>query len=334
MVAVAATAAAFVLGLAVLGATSQEDDDKASVGSVGGGAFNGSQVPEAYRSWVIKSGQQCAEAPAAVIAAQIEAESNWNPAAVSPVGAQGLSQFMPGTWGSWGVDADGDGKADPFTPADAIMTQGRYDCWLAKKVVSYKVKGDVVRLMLAAYNAGPGAIEQYQGIPPFPETQQYVERILSLVPKYSAVADDAGSGGAIGQRIAGQATRWIGTPYSWGGGSIYGPTYGVAQGAGTIGFDCSALVQYAVYNGTSGKSMPPRTSQAQATQGQPVNRADLQVGDIILFALNGAGDYDHVGIYTGGGQFVHAPRTGRPVTIAQLGDAYYSSKPMLFRRYR
>ncbi|WP_030797892.1 lytic transglycosylase domain-containing protein, partial [Streptomyces griseus] len=114
--------------------------------------------------WIMKAGQTCPDAPAALIAAQIEAESNWNPKATSPVGAQGLSQFMPGTWKTWGVDADGDGRADPFSAPDAIMSQARYDCWLAKKVRSYKIQNaDVRRLMLAAYNAGPGAVQQYGG---------------------------------------------------------------------------------------------------------------------------------------------------------------------------
>jgi murein DD-endopeptidase MepM/ murein hydrolase activator NlpD len=173
-------------------------------GSVGGGLQTGA-VPAEYVPWVIKAGSLCDVIKPAVIAAQIEAESNWNPNAQSPVGAQGISQFMPTTWPSWGKDEDGNGRASPFDPADAIMAQGRYDCALAEQVEGYKrrgqASGDTLDLTLAAYNAGPGAVQEYGGIPPYTETRNYVARIKSLIPKYESVDDPPGTI-PPGQRMA------------------------------------------------------------------------------------------------------------------------------------
>jgi murein DD-endopeptidase MepM/ murein hydrolase activator NlpD len=77
------------------------------------------------------------------------------------------------------------------------MAQGRYDCALARQVDGYKQRGEAsgetLDLALAAYNAGPGAIEQYHGMPPYTETQNYVARIKSLIPKYEAIDDSPGT---------------------------------------------------------------------------------------------------------------------------------------------
>jgi len=83
-----------------------------------------------------------------------EAESGWNPNAVSPAGAQGLSQFMPGTWIGEGVDGDGDGVRDPFNPADAIASQAAFMCKLLAAVTADdSLIGDPIDLALAGYNA-------------------------------------------------------------------------------------------------------------------------------------------------------------------------------------
>lgn len=324
---------ATVLGFAVYAGV--EDDGKPA-GSAITDQLNTKEVPTAYRQWVIEAGRQCKGVTAPLIAAQIEAESAWRPDAQSRdaagnVIAQGLSQFIPSTWATWGVDADNDGTADPFTPADAIMTQARYDCWLMKKVKTYDISGDQTRLMLAAYNAGPDAVRRAGGIPPYPETQNYVKKIMSLIAKYSAVGEGPDASGPFGQRIAAEAKKWLGTPYSWGGGSINGPTTGIAQGAGTSGFDCSSLVQYAVYHASKGKITLPRVSQAQVNEGKAVSPGDIRTGDLIGFSLNGGG-WDHIAVYIGGGQFVHAPRTGDVVKISSLNEPYYASKPQRIRR--
>jgi hypothetical protein len=105
--------------------------------------------------------------PAGMLAAVAQQESAGNSRAVSPSGAQGLMQLMPSTAASYGVDA--------FDPAQAIDAAGRI---LGASLRRYDGS---VPLALAAYNAGPGAVAQYGGIPPYAETQNYVRRITGMM---------------------------------------------------------------------------------------------------------------------------------------------------------
>lgn len=142
-------------------------------------------IPAAFAPWVTKAGSICPTVPAAIIAAQIETESGWNPQAVSDKGAQGPSQFMPGTWAAYGRDDDANGVASPFDIGDAVMAQGRYDCAIAALLDS--VPGDRLDLTLAGYNAGPGAVLAAGGIPAYAETRNYVAKIKTLAAtKYAA----------------------------------------------------------------------------------------------------------------------------------------------------
>ena len=108
----------------------------------------------------------------AFIRAIIHAESAFNPRAMSLKGAQGLMQLMPGTANDMGV-------LDAFDPAQNIRGGARYLGLLMRNF-----NGNV-RLAAAAYNAGPGAVQHYNGVPPFAETQVYVQRVGELLQRYS-----------------------------------------------------------------------------------------------------------------------------------------------------
>lgn len=133
-------------------------------------------VPDEYRAVIVEAAERCRAVPPRVLAAQIASESSWRTDATSPAGAQGIAQFMPQTWAQYGVDGDGDGIADVWNPVDAIHAAAELNC--VNRDLVADVPGDVLVNVLAAYNAGYTQVRRYQGVPPFPETEAYVERIL------------------------------------------------------------------------------------------------------------------------------------------------------------
>jgi hypothetical protein len=104
------------------------------------------------------------------IHAVIKQESRYNPKAVSPVGAEGLMQMMPGTARRFGLK-------DPFDAAANVEAGTKYLKWLLKRF-----DGDV-SLALAGYNAGEGSVDKYKGVPPYSETQNYVKKIVTTYGK-------------------------------------------------------------------------------------------------------------------------------------------------------
>ena len=108
--------------------------------------------------------------PPGLVKAVVRAESNFQPHALSNKGAQGLMQLMPETAQDLGVD-------DPFRAEDNVYGGTRY------LRAMYERYGDW-KYALAAYNAGPGAVDRFGGVPPYAETQQYVERVLHYYRRY------------------------------------------------------------------------------------------------------------------------------------------------------
>ena len=116
-------------------------------------------------SEIIKQASERYSVDERLISAVIKHESSFNPRAVSPCGAQGLMQLMPATARSLGV-------TDPFDAEQNIMAGTRY---LRQKLDEFDGN---LQLALAAYNAGSGAVRRYGRIPPYPETQTYVRRVM------------------------------------------------------------------------------------------------------------------------------------------------------------
>ena len=133
--------------------------------AITGTAFRTTSGGTPYDGMFAAAGQKYG-LPAALLSAVAKQESGYNPSAVSPAGAQGLMQLMPGTAKHLGVN--------PLDPAQAIDGAARMLRDLAHRFGS-------TELALAAYNAGPGAVLKYQGVPPYPETQRYVRNVMSLM---------------------------------------------------------------------------------------------------------------------------------------------------------
>ena len=126
---------------------------------------------DTYDRLILRSARNHRVEPA-LVKAVIAAESNFKPTAVSRVGAQGLMQLMPRTARELGV-------RNPFHPGENVEGGTRY---LRDMLDRY---GDLNRA-LAAYNAGPQAVDRYRGVPPYPETLDYVSRVLTYYRGYHA----------------------------------------------------------------------------------------------------------------------------------------------------
>lgn len=262
-------------------------------------------VPAMYQSIVQKWGNLCPEINPALLAAQLYQESGWDPRAQSAAAAQGIAQFIPGTWASHGVDGNGDGKRDVWDPQDAIPSAASYDCELAGYVKD--VPGDRSDNMLAAYNAGAYAVIHAGGIPPYRETRNYVTTIRTLEKSFAApvgrVAPSQQAAAAIYY-----AQGKLGTPYLWGGN-------GTADQGGR--FDCSGLTK-AAYESVGIEL--PRVANDQWNAGPHPKRDELLPGDLVFFAydLNDPRSIHHVGLYVGGGYMINAPYTGAVIRFDKI----------------
>ena len=135
----------------------------------------------------------------------------------------------------------------------------------------------------------------------------------SAAARYARPADRR-----LRDEIVRTAARFRGTPYRWGGTSA------------KSGFDCSGLTMV-VYQ-LNGLDLP-RSSRQQWQAGRPVTRSELSRGDLVFFATSGGRRVSHVGIYTGNGKFLHAPRRGRNIKISSLSNTYYRKRYLGARSY-
>jgi cell wall-associated NlpC family hydrolase len=208
----------------------------------------------------------------------------WKEGATNRAGAGGPMQFIATTWARYGIDADQDGKADRWDPADAVISAANY---------------------LAAVGA-PEQLEQ--AIYAYNHSRSYVQKVLAWAQLYQDA--DTNQPGAASVVVAGPPSRaagaaiayalaQLGTPYRWGG-----------EEPG--GFDCSGLVQ-AAYQ-AAGLQLP-RVAQDQFDAGPTVPAGQpLQPGDLVFFGPDPA-HVGHVGIVVSPGQMIDATHTGAVVRI-------------------
>jgi soluble lytic murein transglycosylase-like protein len=142
-------------------------------GALSGGAGLPGFVPDRFQAPLLRAAARW-NVSAALLAAQLMAESNFNPYASSSAGAQGIAQFIPSTAAAYGLD-------DPFDPVAAIEAQAHLMSDLIRQLGS-------PQLALAAYNAGPAPVEACDCVPSIPETTAYVSRILALLGGAGALA--------------------------------------------------------------------------------------------------------------------------------------------------
>ncbi|WP_307624339.1 C40 family peptidase [Streptomyces sp. V3I7] len=220
--------------------------------------------------------------------------------------AVGPFQFLPSTWERTGRDASGDKTADPHNADDAALGAAIYLCGNGRDLAK--------RSQLTA------AILQYN------HSSEYVSNVLGWIDQYTAASKDPDlknvSGKARGVIEAALSQR--GVPYSWGGGTASGKSYGSCcspsgkSGTSIKGFDCSGLTTYAFAK--AGVTLP-RTAAAQAGVGQRIpaslGTSALKAGDLVFYAYAPGRDATiyHVGIYVGGGQMINAARPGTVVRL-------------------
>jgi murein DD-endopeptidase MepM/ murein hydrolase activator NlpD len=233
------------------------------------------------------------------LAGLLQTESGWNPRAVSEAGALGLGQLMPETARQLGV-------TDPFDPAQNIDGSARYLAEQYRSFGSYE-------LAAAAYNAGPGAVRRYGGIPPYAQTQAYVPRVKALAQQFGSAPDDAvlvcvSSPIAAGPVIAGGVACPVGQPHD------FSDTWGAPRSGGRThkGVDIFADTGIPLYAYTSGT----------------IRLTSSPLGGVSLWVDGDTGDeyyYAHLSAYADGMATGVRVNTGDLVGyVGQTGNARYT----------
>lgn len=317
-----------VTGTAIVGAhaaASCSSDQSAALGGTaaqpGASSTATNGIPANYLALYKKAGQAYG-IPWNMLAGIGRVETNHGAdKRTSSAGAQGPMQFMPGTWAGYGVDGNGDGQKDIRDPADAIPGAAKY-------LKANGAPGNI-RKALWAYN----------------HDYSYGTLVLNWAKRYAAgnfqvTPDTGGSAGgppdltdcpstlspynnvAAGTGPIARAQKYLGWPYTYGGGGPNGPGHGFCDGVGgwtngvcmatkTVGFDCSSLVEYAWWPWHH----LPRTADIQYTSGgTKIPIAQAGTGDLIFWANPGSLPH-HVAMVVDPTKHlaINAPQTGSPI---------------------
>jgi cell wall-associated NlpC family hydrolase len=194
------------------------------------------------------------------------------------------------------------------TPAQAEPNGGGWDPSLPK-LLSAGSPGDPLAIANASLQATANAAQTTMDM-----GRQFLTG-LGIIPDANPSASINGNrvyGKQAIEYVIRRAGSQMGVPYSWGGGSLTGPSRGIDSGSGTVGFDCSGLVRYA-FAGV-GVNLP-RYSGDQYDAGRKVPPSQAKRGDVLFW---GPGGGQHEALYLGGGQMIEAQQTGVPVKISPV----------------
>ncbi|MDR0140147.1 bifunctional lytic transglycosylase/C40 family peptidase [Metabacillus idriensis] len=316
-----------IIAFVILSSTGGEEKMQPGMGYYGGeiSELGANEIPAQYLP-IYQAAEQKYGVPWNLLAAHHRVETRFSTleVMVSPVGAAGHMQFMPLTWigwsypggnrlgnanipsetltdpimikkyGGYGVDANGDGKADPWDIEDAIFSAANY------LAANGAAEGDLRRAVFA-YNHADWYVEEVLGF-----ADQYVKGYVSV---------GGGSGENTGIAVVDVGNRWIGNSvYVFGGGRNQSD---ISRGR----FDCSSFVHWAFKE--VGVDLGPLTSTSTETLkhlGKPVTADKLQPGDLVFF--NTYKRDGHVGIYVGNGKFIGA-QSSTGVAIADMSKGYW-----------
>jgi len=296
----------------------EDDDEESSKDSSGGGSggSGNANIGTKYDDIINKAGKKFGINPF-FIASIIKQESNFNPTAGSHAGARGLMQLMPGT-------ASGLGVKDVTDPEDNVMGGTKY----IKQMLEAE-KWDPV-LALAAYNAGPGNVSKYGGVPPFKETQDYVKKIPNNFKEYTGEkltkdnvrwngdelsGEAGGSGDAKG--IIATAKSWLNKSnrYVFGGGRSQSD---IKAGK----FDCSSFVHYCFkQNGIDLGELTGTSTNTLIKKGKKVSTKDLKPGDLVFF--DSYKIYGHVTIYMGNNKCIGSQSSSGVAVFDMQTNTYW-----------
>ncbi|MBL1120266.1 bifunctional lytic transglycosylase/C40 family peptidase [Streptomyces sp. 110] len=220
--------------------------------------------------------------------------------------AVGPFQFLPATFRTVGKDGNNDGVKDPHNVDDAALSAAVYLCGKGRDLTQRQQLETAIR----SYN----------------HSAAYVADVMGWISRYKTTSSAASIKGVTGKArtVLAAALSQRGKPYSWGGGSVNGPSHGIccspggSSGEHIRGFDCSGLASYAYAQ--AGITLP-RTAAAQAGVGRRIPASAgvkaLRPGDLVFFGYvpTADGTIHHVGIYLGNGKMINALRPGTKVRV-------------------
>ena len=201
-----------------------------------------------------------------------------------------------------------DSRAVPLPSASAAPDDGQWDPTLPK-IISAGAPGDPVAIANASLQATANAAQTTMDL-----GKKFLGS-LGLFPNSTAAPSGRVYGGQAIEYVIRRAGSQMGVPYSWGGGTLNGPSEGVEDGAGTVGFDCSGLMRYA-FAGVG--VLIPRFSGDQYNAGRHIPPSEAKRGDLIFY---GPGGSQHVTMYLGNGQMLEASSIAGKVTVSPVRTA-------------